>query len=164
MRRILLALAVLPLSCLAQSVTVNPPALTPGLSQPSDTASGPVNPSAKASAAVAQDAVQGTPATRAPTASEQGYDADANAESAQALADFQATHTARQLGQIIRQPAPLDPVAANPRAQGWLANWTATLVRAGVPETKVAFEAHRLDREAFAAWAHRQLLSVNASF
>lgn len=185
MRRFLFALALSPLSCLAQSVVVNPGAGAPpptteqvgayrGMGNAAMDASGPalggdarvqINPASAGSAADRERAQQIAAAqpAGAPTASAQGYQASSSAASLQALADYQAAHTPRQLGQRVRQPAPLDPVAGELRSQGWLANWSATLVRAGVPETKVNFEARRLDREAFAAWAHRQILFIHTT-
>lgn len=171
MRRILFALAVLPLSCFAQSVTVNPPSMGQDSSSMAESATllradpMPANPSVAPapSTAAATPASAPAHAASAPTASEQGYDPQAGEVNAQAEADYQALHTPRQLGQLVRQPAPLDPVASNRQAQGWLANWTATLVRAGVPESKVNFEAQRLDRDSFAAWAYRQMLASHTS-
>lgn len=95
------------------------------------------------------------------TAAEQGFTADTSKADAQALADYQALHTARQLGEQVTQPAPFDPLDTNYSMKGWYANWSYTLVQVGVPASKVKFEAHRLDKEAFGAWANRQMMATD---
>jgi hypothetical protein len=96
------------------------------------------------------------------TAADQGYVANNSAQIAQQQADYQALHTPRQLGEQVPEPAPFHPVSRQPVLAGWLANWSYTLAQAGVPATKVAFEANRLDQTAFQAWAYRQMLTVRA--
>lgn len=96
-----------------------------------------------------------------PTAAQQGYNPGVNAaQMAAAKKAYDEAHTPRQLGEVVHQPAPLNPVASQAHLSGWLSNWSYTLERAGVPKSKVDFEAQRLDQHAFATWAHRQLMFI----
>jgi hypothetical protein len=183
MRRMLLALALLPAVAGAQVYT-NPTATLPagitpipntGLNGPMGTgplqANNPATAQAQAqqenpgkqqqeARAAANSEGQTYTAGKTPTAAEQGITPNTAAQDRQALADYNALHTPRQLGQTVPQLAPYHPVATDRSAAGWLANWAYTLERAGVPSDKVNFEAGRLDRDAFGAWANRQLITL----
>lgn len=190
MRRIVLALALLPAACLAQSLTYNPSNvssdgsqnLTPGIRSYPGAGLNDASSLTNANGAFVTDPngqrLQATPNSQgklrdegkgftpntSQTAAEQGYvDANNAAASARAAADYQALHTPRQQGIQVPQPAPFRPVATDRAAAGWFANWSYTLIHAGVPEDKIEFEAHRLDRPAFEAWANRQLMTSRAS-
>lgn len=179
MRRILFALAVLPTAVLAQTSVLNPTAGTVNLPANVHTIVDPSSPmlgqtsqpltppnGANANGNGKNQQGQGTLRdesvgdTSAKTAADQGYVKDNSAQLAQQAADYQATHTPRQMGIQVREPAPLNPVARQLGQAGWLANWTYTLNQAGVPEDKVSFEANRLNRTDFEAWAYRQLLTA----
>lgn len=170
MRRLLLALTLLPATVFAQNaLPTNPGMAGYGNAVPAGVRaygqSGLANqpPVVQATTPNLQGKLRDegkafTPDT-AQTAAEQGYTASTAKESAQALADYAALHTARQLGEQVRQPAPWNPVAQERSSQGWLANWSYTLDHAGVPDSKVKFEARRLSRTDFEAWANRQMIT-----
>lgn len=92
-----------------------------------------------------------------PTAVEQGFGDESQAAALrQAMADSAARSSARQRGLVIPAPTLANPVGRDRSAQGWLANWQLALTGAGVSADKVDFEANRLSRSDFEAWASRQ--------
>lgn len=92
-----------------------------------------------------------------PTANEQGYGAQEDRDAlVRALEDQMALSTPRQKGEIVPAPAPANPVGKDMASREWLENWRWALTSLGMSQAKVNFEAARLDRAAFAAWASRQ--------
>jgi len=93
-----------------------------------------------------------------PSAKDQGLsDGPSPEQVRQAMADAAARSTPRQKGQVISVPTLANPVGKDRSAQGWLANWELALSNIGVSQQKFWFEANRLSRSDFEAWASRQL-------
>ena len=91
------------------------------------------------------------------TAAEQGLvDPLAATRLQQLLEDAAARSSARQRGLVVPAPTLANPVATDPVAREWLMNWEFALVSLGMSRDRVRFEASRLSREDFAAWASRQ--------
>lgn len=74
---------------------------------------------------------------------------------------YAAMHTARQIGRILHQPDPWNPVYYSGKDKGWLANWTYLLKNIGVSKNKVLFESKRLNKKAFSVWAYNQMRAYN---
>lgn len=93
---------------------------------------------------------------------EQGFGQEqANADRQAALEDWISGQSARQQGETIPVPKPLNVVANDKSSRIWLINWKGVLVeQVGLKPEKVDFEASRLNKEDFAAWASRQVRYV----
>lgn len=93
-----------------------------------------------------------------PTASEQGFGNRQDLERVRReMEDYAARNTPRQRGIVVPAPALRNPVGKDPAAREWLANWDWALQGAGVSDAKIKFEAGRLNRADFEAWASRQM-------
>lgn len=91
------------------------------------------------------------------TAAEQGLVDPVDAQRlARLLEEAAARASARQRGLVIPAPTLANPVATQPSAREWLMNWEFALTELGLSADRVRFEASRLTREDFAAWASRQ--------
>lgn len=102
-------------------------------------------------------------ASQPKSAYDQGYGQNDDEEAMkQAYLDYQANHTARQLGEQIPVPKPINVVANDKSSSVWLINWKGLLVeRAGVSAQKVDFESRRLTKSEFEKWASRQYRFAN---
>lgn len=97
-------------------------------------------------------------ASQVPSALDQGLDNGPSAEEVRrAVADAAARSTPRQKGLVVPAPTLRNPVGQDVSARGWLANWELALTRLGMTEQKFWFEANRLSRADFEAWASRQM-------
>lgn len=105
---------------------------------------------------------QGQQDTGPKNAYEQGFGQEqANADRQAALEDWISNQSARQQGETIPVPKPLNVVANDKSSRIWLINWKGVLVeQVGLKPEKVDFEASRLNKEDFAAWASRQVRYV----
>ena len=93
----------------------------------------------------------------APTAGAQGFGQEEDtAALARQLEDAAALDSARQRGEVVPAFMLARPVARDPASREWLMNWSLALARLGVAEDKIRFEARRLSRLEFSAWASRQ--------
>lgn len=110
----------------------------------------------------AQSQQQGQQDTGPKNAYEQGFGQEqANADRQAALEDWISNQSARQQGETIPVPKPLNVVANDKSSRIWLINWKGVLVeQVGLKPEKVDFEASRLNKEDFAAWASRQVRYV----
>lgn len=91
------------------------------------------------------------------TAAEQGLVDNSGAEQARRmLEDARARSTARQRGVVVHVPTLANPVASDASSREWLHNWEFTLHALGVSKSKIRFEASRLSKSEFEAWASRQ--------
>lgn len=91
------------------------------------------------------------------TAAEQGLvDPMAVAAARRFLEDQAALNTPRQRGEVIVPPSLRNPVGKDAVSREWLMNWDLALCSFGMSHEKVAFEASRLSRPEFEAWASRQ--------
>lgn len=172
--RLSLALfALLPLSALAQTqvvpgVTVYPggtgnvfgtggainaPGLNAGLTQPVQ----PPQPDRPPSNEMSSPSVtEGS--SEVPSALDQGLnDGPSPEEVRRAMAEAAARSTPRQKGIVVPAPTLGNPVGKDVAARGWLANWELALTRLGMSPNKFWFEANRLSRSDFEAWASRQM-------
>ncbi len=109
-----------------------------------------------------QNQQQGQQNTGPKNAYEQGFGQEqANADRQAALEDWISGQSARQQGETIPVPKPLNVVANDKSSRIWLINWKGVLVeQVGLKPEKVDFEASRLNKEDFAAWASRQVRYV----
>lgn len=122
----------------------NPAQVPPGQSVPSNPVSAP--------------STDTTASSTPPTASEQGFGAgDDLKEAKRLLADQAAMSTPRQKGIVVPAPQLSNPVGKDRASREWLSNWAWALGNVGVSQAKVDFEANRLGRSDFEAWASRQL-------
>jgi hypothetical protein len=97
-------------------------------------------------------------ATQVPSALDQGVEDGPSAEELRRqLSDAAARSTPRQKGIVVPAPTLSNPVGKDAAARGWLANWELALTRLGLSEQKFWFEANRLSRADFEAWASRQM-------
>lgn len=105
---------------------------------------------------------QGQQNTGPKNAYEQGFGQEQmNADRQEALEDWMSSQSARQQGETIPVPRPLNVVANDKSSRVWLINWKGVLVeQVGLKPEKVDFEASRLNKEDFAAWASRQVRYV----
>lgn len=91
------------------------------------------------------------------TAAEQGLVDHSGAEAArQMLEDARARSTPRQRGIVVPAPTLARPVSSDAPSREWLHNWEFTLQQLGVSREKIRFEAGRLSKTDFEAWASRQ--------
>lgn len=93
---------------------------------------------------------------------EQGFGQEQDALAQQeALEEWASMQSARQKGETIPVPKPLNVVAQDKKSRVWLTNWKGVLVeQVGVKPEKVDFEASRLTKAEFSAWASRQVRYV----
>lgn len=92
------------------------------------------------------------------TAAEQGFgSAREDAETRRMLEDLAARSTPRQKGIVVPAPKLRNPVGSDAGSREWLGNWAWALGNVGVSQEKIRFEAGRLSRPDFEAWASRQL-------
>lgn len=98
------------------------------------------------------------------TAFEQGYGSEQDALAQQeALEEWASLQSARQKGETVNVPVfkSSNAVGHDKRSGVWLTNWKGILVeQVGVKPEKVDFEASRLTKDEFAAWASRQVRYV----
>lgn len=102
-------------------------------------------------------------ASQPQNAFDQGYGEDDDSDAMRrAYEDYQANHTARQMGEQIPVPRPINVVANDRSSAVWLINWKGLLVeKAGVSAQKVDFESRRLTKSEFEKWASRQYRFTN---
>lgn len=102
-------------------------------------------------------------ASQPQNAFDQGYGEDDDSDAMRrAYEDYQANHTARQMGEQIPVPRPINVVANEKSSAVWLINWKGLLVeKAGVSAQKVDFESRRLTKSEFEKWASRQYRFAN---
>jgi len=95
---------------------------------------------------------------------EQGYGSEQEALAQQeALEEWSSLQSARQKGETVNVPSfkSSSAVGYDKRSSVWLTNWKGILVeQVGMKPEKVDFEASRLNKEDFAAWASRQVRYV----
>lgn len=95
---------------------------------------------------------------------EQGYGSEQDALAQQeALEEWASLQSARQKGETVNVPSfkSSNAVGNDKRSSVWLTNWKGVLVeQVGMKPEKVDFEASRLTKEEFAAWASRQVRYV----
>ena len=95
---------------------------------------------------------------------EQGYGSEQDALAQQeALEEWASLQSARQKGETVNVPSfkSSNAVGYDKRSSVWLTNWKGILVeQVGMKPEKVDFEASRLSKEDFAAWASRQVRYV----
>lgn len=95
---------------------------------------------------------------------EQGYGSEQEALAQQeALEEWSSLQSARQKGETVNVPSfkSSGAVGHDKRSSVWLTNWKGILVeQVGMKPEKVDFEASRLNKEDFAAWASRQVRYV----
>jgi len=115
----------------------------------------PIAPSAAASpsSAIAQ-AIGRHPGN----AAAQGYSSVDPAYLEALAADAAEQNSPYQLGQRVAVPVLGGAVGHQPEWRPWLGRWTQVLARLGVPREQIAFEANRLQPQAFAEWATRRTL------
>lgn len=97
------------------------------------------------------------------TAYEQGFGSEQDALAQQeALEEWANMQSARQQGETIPVPKPLNVVANDKTAKVFLINWKGVLVeQVGMKPEKVDFEAARLTKDEFSAWASRQVRYID---
>lgn len=102
-------------------------------------------------------------ASQPQNAFDQGYGEEDDSEAMKrAFEDYQANNTARQRGEQIPVPRPINVVANDKNSAIWLINWKGLLVeKAGVSAQKVDFESRRLTKSEFEKWASRQYRFAN---
>lgn len=95
---------------------------------------------------------------------EQGYGSEQESLAQQeALEEWVSLQSARQKGETVNVPVfkSSNAVGSDKRSSVWLTNWKGILVeQVGMKPEKVDFEASRLTKEEFAAWASRQVRYV----
>ncbi len=95
---------------------------------------------------------------------EQGYGSEQESLAQQeALEEWVSLQSARQKGVKVNLPVfkSSNAVGSDKRSSVWLTNWKGILVeQVGMKPEKVDFEASRLTKEEFAAWASRQVRYV----
>lgn len=95
---------------------------------------------------------------------EQGYGSEQESLAQQeALEEWASLQSARQKGETVNVPVfkSSNAVGSDKRSSVWLTNWKGILVeQVGMKPEKVDFEASRLTKEEFAAWASRQVRYV----
>lgn len=95
---------------------------------------------------------------------EQGYGSEQESLAQQeALEEWISLQSARQKGETVNVPVfkSSNAVGNDKRSSVWLTNWKGILVeQVGMKPEKVDFEASRLTKEEFAAWASRQVRYV----
>ena len=132
-----------------------PGMVPPGMVDPASALGGPLP-----GLTPAESTIGPAPATSSSgpkTASEQGLvDRSGEEEARRMLEDARARSSARQRGIVVHVPTLATPVSADPASREWLHNWEFSLQALGVSKEKVRFEASRLSRSDFEAWASRQ--------
>lgn len=95
---------------------------------------------------------------------EQGYGSEQDALAQQeALEEWASLQSARQKGETVNVPSfkSSQAVGYDKRSSVWLTNWKGILVeQVGMKPEKVDFEASRLNKDEFSAWASRQVRYV----
>lgn len=111
-----------------------------------------------------QEAEKQNTATGPQNAFEQGYGSEQDALAQQeALEEWASLQSARQKGETVNVPSfkSSNAVGNDKRSSVWLTNWKGVLVeQVGMKPEKVDFEASRLTKDEFAAWASRQVRYV----